>query len=89
MKNTTVRAFSLTSESEIIIEEYAKMHQIKSRSKALDCLIKDYALVSQYCDKCKTKRRILKEVERAFRSGETHADMDEYRRRFYKENTSK
>ena len=89
MKNTTVRAFSLTSDSEIIIEEYAKMHEIKSRSKALDCLIKDYALVSQYCDKCRTRRKILKEVGRAFRSGETHADMKEYRKRIYEEITNK
>lgn len=59
MKNTAVRAFSLTSNSEIIIEEYAKAHKIKSKSKALDSLIKDYALVSQYCDKCRTRRRIL------------------------------
>ena len=89
MKNTTVRAFSLTSDSEIIIEEYAKMHKIKSRSKALDCLIKDYALVSQYCDKCRTKRKILKEVERAYRSGATHAGLDEYRKRIYEEITNK
>lgn len=89
MKNTTVRAFSLTSDSEIIIEEYAKMHEIKSRSKALDCLIKDYALVSHYCDKCRTRRKILKEVERSFRSGETHADMNEYRKRIYEEITNK
>lgn len=89
MKNTTVRAFSLTSDSEIIIEEYAKMHNIKSRSKALDCLIKDYALVSQYCEKCRTRRKILKEVERAFRSGETHADMNVYRKRIYEEITNK
>lgn len=64
MKNTTVRAFSLTADSEIIIESYAKQHDIKSRSKALDRLIKDYALISQYCDRCRTRKRILNEVRK-------------------------
>ncbi len=64
MKNTTVRAFSLTSDAEIVIESFAKQFNIKSRSKALDRLIKDYALISQYCDKCKTRRKVLSEVRR-------------------------
>ena len=64
MKNTTVRAFSLSSESEIIIESYAKHHNIKSRSKALDTLIKDYAKISQYCERCKTRKKVLSEVRK-------------------------
>lgn len=64
MKNTTVRAFSLTADAEIVIESYSKQHNIKSRSKALDKLIKDYALISQYCDRCKTRKKVLSEVRK-------------------------
>lgn len=83
MKNTTVRAFSLSSESERIIDEYANSRMIKSKSKALDSLIKEYALVSQYCDKCRTKRQLLKEMKEAFKSGKTHADMKTIRKGLY------
>ena len=64
MKNTAVRAFSLTADAEIVIEAYAKQNDIKSRSKALDKLIKDYALISQYCDRCKTRKKVLSEVRK-------------------------
>lgn len=42
MKNTTVRAFSISSEAETIIDIYASKKGFKSKSKALDTLIKDY-----------------------------------------------
>lgn len=42
MKNTTVRAFSISSEAETIIDIYASRNGFKSKSKALDTLLKDY-----------------------------------------------
>lgn len=42
MKNTTVRAFSLSSEAENIIDSYSIKNGFKSKSKALDTLLREY-----------------------------------------------
>lgn len=42
MKNTFVRAFSISADAENIIDTYAAKKGIKSKSKALDTMLKDY-----------------------------------------------
>ena len=42
MKNTFVRAFSISTDAEKIIDTYAAKNGIKSKSKALDTMLKDY-----------------------------------------------
>ena len=42
MKNTFVRAFSISTDAEKIIDTYAARKGIKSKSKALDTMLKDY-----------------------------------------------
>ncbi len=42
MKNTIVRAFSLSSDAEKIIDSYTTKGGFKSKSKALDTLLKEY-----------------------------------------------
>ena len=42
MKNTTVRAFSISSDAEKIIDSYANKRGFKSKSKAVDTLLKEY-----------------------------------------------
>ncbi len=42
MKNTTVRAFSISSDAEKIIDSYASKRGFKSKSKAVDTLLKEY-----------------------------------------------
>ena len=42
LKNTFVRAFSISTDAEKIIDTYAAKKGIKSKSKALDTMLKDY-----------------------------------------------
>lgn len=42
MKNTFVRAFSISTDAEKIIDTYAAKKGIKSKSKALDTMLKEY-----------------------------------------------
>lgn len=60
MKNTTVRAFSLSVNAERVIDRYAIDHNIKSRSKALDKILIEYGLTIDTCKKCKTRRGLIK-----------------------------
>lgn len=60
MKNTTVRAFSLSVNAEQVIDRYANEHNIKSKSKALDKILIEYGVTIDTCEKCKTRRRIIK-----------------------------
>lgn len=60
MKNTTVRAFSLSVNAENVIDRYAVEHNIKSKSKALDKILIEYGLTIDTCKKCKTRRGIIK-----------------------------
>ena len=65
MKNTAVRAFSISSEAETIIDIYATRNGFKSKSKALDTLLKDYnndieRLKKDYNHLAKIYNRLLK-----------------------------
>lgn len=60
MKNTTVRAFSLSSYAESVIDKYAKENNIKSKSKALDRILLEYGKTIDTCKRCKTRRGLLK-----------------------------
>lgn len=60
MKNTSVRAFSLSVSAENVIDRYAMKHNIKSKSKALDNLLIEYGLTIDTCKKCKTRRGLIK-----------------------------
>lgn len=60
MKNTTVRAFSLSANAERIIDKYAIEHEIKSKSKALDRILIEYGKTIDTCKRCKTRRGLLK-----------------------------
>ena len=60
MKNTTVRAFSLSVNAEQVIDRYGNEHNIKSKSKALDKILIEYGLTIDTCKKCKTRRGIIK-----------------------------
>ena len=60
MKNTTVRAFSLSVNAEQVIDRYANEHNIKSKSKALDKILIEYGLTIDTCKKCKTRRGLVK-----------------------------
>lgn len=60
MKNTTVRAFSLSLNAERVIDRYANERNIKSKSKALDEILIEYGLTIDTCKKCKTRRGLIK-----------------------------
>ncbi len=60
MKNTTVRAFSLSVNAEQVIDRYANEHNIKSKSKALDRILIEYGVTICTCKKCKTRRELIK-----------------------------
>lgn len=60
MKNTTVRAFSLSVNAEQVIDRYASEHNIKSKSKALDKILIEYGVTIDTCKKCKTRRELIK-----------------------------
>lgn len=60
MKNTTVRAFSLSVNAEQVIDRYANEYNIKSKSKALDKILIEYGLTIDTCKKCKTRRGLIK-----------------------------
>lgn len=60
MKNTTVRAFSLSVNAEQVIDRYANEHNIKSKSKALDKILIEYGVTIDTCKKCKTRRGLIK-----------------------------
>lgn len=59
MKNTSVRAFSLSVIAEKVIENYANEYNIKSKSKALDRILIEYGKTIDTCKRCKTRRGLL------------------------------
>lgn len=62
MKNTTVRAFSISSDAEKVIDNYASRRGFKSKSKALDTLLKEYAkFVIEYNKLAKKYRKMVSE----------------------------
>lgn len=62
MKNTFIRAFSLSSDAEKIIDIYAAKKGIKSKSKALDTMLKDYDYMARsYENLLRKYRKSVKE----------------------------
>ena len=57
MKNTFVRAFSISPDAEKIIDTYAAKKGIKSKSKALDTMLKDYEHMARSYEKLLRKYR--------------------------------
>jgi len=63
MKNTTVRAFSISSDAEKIIDSYASKRGFKSKSKAVDTLLKEYNVMERKYKKLLMKyRKEVKEI---------------------------
>lgn len=61
MKNTFVRAFSISTDAEKIIDTYAAKKGIKSKSKALDTMLKEYDYMYRSYEKL--LRRVHKQVK--------------------------
>ena len=57
MKNTFVRAFSISADAEKIIDTYAAKKGIKSKSKALDTMLRDYEHMARSYEKLLRKYR--------------------------------
>ena len=61
MKNTFVRAFSISTDAEKIIDTYAAKKGIKSKSKAVDTILKEYNYMARSYEKL--LRRVHKQVK--------------------------